>query len=246
MSFVYPPPTRHSSQVQIPALPPHPFFFSPQLQALILLNHLVLSFFTSSPPSSSLPSTSSSTDAMAPVKKQFGWRSAARATERAQGKDARTAPAASAPQSVKERIEARNERTMALLGPKVAMALARRREADRVKRVRMEERMAEEARVAREALELEELLRLSVLLSIFQGPNSGVTPRAPKKVVHFAEEEEVLCEFEKYDHGEYEPERYDRAAADIKAGRRGPGVVNGYDLFYGSDCEISDDDDDDW
>ncbi|KAI4290198.1 MAG: hypothetical protein L6R35_000521 [Caloplaca aegaea] len=244
---------------------------------------------------------------MAPVKKQFGWRSAARATERAQGKDARTAPAASAPQSVNERIEARNERTMALLGPKVAMALARRREADRVKKVRMEERMAEEARVARQALELEELLRLSVivlhhrrpssspssivivvvpphhchlsssssfsltiilrhprpsssssssssssltivsfisfLLSIFQGPNSGVTPRAPKKVVHFAEEEEVLCEFEKYDHGEYEPERYDRAAADFKAGRRGPGVVNGYDLFYGSDCEISDDDD---
>lgn len=43
--------------------------------------------------------------------------------------------------------------------------------------------------------------------------------------------------------GEYEPERYDRAAADFKAGRRGPGVVNGYDLFYGSDCEISDDDD---
>lgn len=42
---------------------------------------------------------------------------------------------------------------------------------------------------------------------------------------------------------EYEPERYDRAEADYKAGRRGPGVVNGYDLFYGSECEDSDDDD---
>lgn len=48
---------------------------------------------------------------------------------------------------------------MASLGPKVAMAVARRQEAERVKQVRMEAAKAEKARV--EALELEELLRLS-------------------------------------------------------------------------------------
>ncbi|KAI4208606.1 MAG: hypothetical protein LQ348_000083 [Seirophora lacunosa] len=174
---------------------------------------------------------------MAPIKKQFGWRSAARAQERAVDKESRTAPVVSAPSSVNERIQARKERTMASLGPKVAMAVARRQEAERVKQVRMEAAKAEKARV--EALELEELLRLS-------GYDGSEIPRAPKKVVSFAEEaalEQVLCEFERYDHGKYEPERYDRAEADYKAGRRGPGVVNGYDLFYGSECEDSDDDD---
>ncbi|KAL8757594.1 MAG: hypothetical protein Q9184_004165 [Pyrenodesmia sp. 2 TL-2023] len=62
---------------------------------------------------------------MATISKQPGWRSASRAQEKKRYEEARAVPAAAAPQTVNERIEARRIRTLASLGPKIAKPAAK-------------------------------------------------------------------------------------------------------------------------
>ncbi|KAL8904975.1 MAG: hypothetical protein Q9207_002928 [Kuettlingeria erythrocarpa] len=164
---------------------------------------------------------------MAPISKLPGWRSASRAQEKKREEERRAAPTASAPQTVNERIEARRVRTLASLGSKVAKPAAKL-----------------EAGIRRREHPLWVSTGKPAAKPCFvkSGPDAATeAPKKRKKVARFARG--PACVSDVQTRRDYEVEwhvdRRDRGPVDYKANRHHR--VDGYDLFYGSDCEFSDD-----